>query len=335
MKIVSLTGQRECAVVDRPEPVVKDEFVKVRIVVAPMCTEYKSYLDGGKSDCLGHEAAGEVVEVARPGKVKVGDRVVVMPLYPCGSCELCMDGDYIHCEHGVDPLVVCGSETGKATYAQYCVKQDWLLLRIPDGVSYEHGAMACCGLGPAFGAAQRMNIGVADTVLITGLGPVGLGGVINCVKRGATVIGVEGLPYRTKLAMELGAAVVVDPKDPDALKKIKDRTGGRGADCAIDCTANPQAQKFCVDATRRRGQVAFIGWGGHIELGNMPPQGLTLHGVWHWRLNDAARFMRMIAESSALIDKLITHRLPMSKAKEAFELQTRGECGKVLLDPWR
>ena len=75
MKVVGITGERACALLEKPEPKIKNEFVKVRIVVAPMCTEYKSYLDGGKSDCLGHEAAGEVVEVARPGKVRVGDRV--------------------------------------------------------------------------------------------------------------------------------------------------------------------------------------------------------------------------------------------------------------------
>ena len=94
--------------------------------------------------------------------------------------------------------------------AQYLLKQDWMLLPIPDDMSYEHAAMACCGLGPTFGAFQTMGVDRYDTVLITGLGPVGLGGVINAVYRGARVIGVDANRYRAKLALELGASAVID-----------------------------------------------------------------------------------------------------------------------------
>ena len=63
--------------------------------------------------------------------------------------------------------------------AQYILKQDWLLMPIPDDVSYLHGAMACCGIGPSFGAMQSMDLSAFDTILITGLGPVGLGAIVN------------------------------------------------------------------------------------------------------------------------------------------------------------
>jgi threonine dehydrogenase-like Zn-dependent dehydrogenase len=333
MKVVSITGKRQAALVEKPLPSVKEDFALVKIEVAPMCTEYKSYKEGWISDVLGHEAAGVVVEVAQPGKVKVGDRVVVMPQYPCGKCDLCLSGDYIHCEQCVDPLAVCGSTTGTATYAEYCIKQDWLLLPVPDEMSLEHASMACCGLGPAFGAMQRMNVNALDTLLVMGLGPVGLGAVINGVYRGAKVIAVESQPYRARLALELGARAVIDPNDPDALKQIQAQTGGRGADKAVDCTAVPAAQQLAIQATRRRGQVAFVGWGGHIELDNMVPQGLTLHGIWHWNLQHAHPFMKMIRETADLIDRQITHILPMSRVQEAWEIQLSGNCGKVLLKP--
>ena len=88
MKVAAITGTRQCELVDRPEAKAAENFVVVKIHSAPMCTEYKAYDKGRKSDCLGHEAAGEVVEVAQPGKVAVGDRVVVMPQYPCGKIIL-------------------------------------------------------------------------------------------------------------------------------------------------------------------------------------------------------------------------------------------------------
>lgn len=335
MKVAAITGKQQAELIEKPMPTVRQDFVLIKIEVAPMCTEYKAYKEGWESDTLGHEAAGVVVEVAQPGKVKVGDRVVVMPQYPCGKCSLCMAGDYIYCEHPVDPLAICGTPTGTATYAQYMIKQDWLLLPIPDEMSTEHAVMACCGLGPTFGAMQRMGVSAYDTVLVMGLGPVGLGAVINGIYRGAKVIAVESQPYRMKLGTELGVKYVLDPGDPEALSKIKSWTGGRGVDVALDCTAVPAAQKFAIEATRRRGQVAFVGWGGHLDLDNMVPQGLTLHGVWHWNLKDMHPFLKMIAEVGGLIDRQITHTFPISQVQEAWELQLTGNCGKVLLYPWK
>ena len=124
MKVVAITGPRACALVDRPDPTVRGNYIRVRIHAAPMCTEYHGYRDGHETDCLGHEAAGEVVEVAQPGRFRVGDRVVVMPQNGCGKCALCLSGEHIHCENPVDPAAICGCTTGRATYAEYCIQQD-------------------------------------------------------------------------------------------------------------------------------------------------------------------------------------------------------------------
>jgi L-iditol 2-dehydrogenase len=335
MKVAAITGPRQCELVEQPDPQIAENFALVKIHVAPMCTEYHAYENGGQSACLGHEAAGEVIEVAQSGKVAVGDRVVVMPQYPCGKCALCMDGDYIHCEDTVDPLAACGTETGTATYAQYCVKQDWLLLPIPDDISYEHASMACCGVGPAFGAVRNMRVNGFDSLLVVGLGPVGLGAVINGVYLGARVIAVDPNPYRTALATELGASAVIDPSDPGALHQILELTDGRGADKAVDCTAVAAAQKLAFDATRRRGHVTFVGWGGGIETGNLVPGGKTLQGSWHWNLCDAPQIMQLIRDCGHLLDKQITHTFPMSQVRDAWELQLTGQCGKIMLHPWK
>lgn len=334
MKTVRITGERTCELIEVPDPKVKDEFCLIRITSAPMCTEVKDYAKGNISDCLGHEAAGEVVVSPHGAPVKRGERVVVMPLYPCGKCDFCLTGDYIFCQNSVDPLTCCDSETGMATYAQYCIKQNWMLIPIPEAIPVDHAAMACCGLGPAFGAMENMSVNAFDTVLVTGLGPVGLGAVINGVYRHAKVIGVEGNAYRANLAKKLGALAVVDPADLTALEQVKELTNGKGADKAIDCTAVPAAQKFAVDATRRRGHICFVGWGGRIEMGNMVPDGKILQGSWHWNLNHTQKMMKMIRECSDLIEQQITHRLPMSKVKDAWELQLTGECGKIILNPW-
>lgn len=336
MKVVAITGERQVTLVDRPRPKAAEDFAIVKIHVVPMCTEYKAYKAGHPCSDIGHEAAGEVIEVAQPGKVKAGDRVVVMPQYPCGRCALCLSGHYIHCQQCPDPHAATGNVGGTGTYAEYLMKPDWLLVPIPDDLSTEHASMACCGLGPTFSAMNLMRVDSFDTVLITGLGPVGLGGVVNGVCRGARVIGVEPHPFRAKLALELGASKVVNPSDPDALRCLMGETRGRGVDKAIDCSGDPGAQRLMIDATRRRGEVSFVGEAGALTLkvsDDLIRKGLTLRGIWHYPLSDAPRMMDLIRKAAPLLDMQITHRFPMARVQDAFELQMTGACGKVLLDP--
>ncbi|MCE5325655.1 MAG: zinc-binding dehydrogenase [Planctomycetaceae bacterium] len=336
MKVAAITGPRQCSLVDKPDPKPAGDIVVVKVHAAPMCTEYKAYAAGWGGDCLGHEAAGEVVQVAQPGRVSVGDRVVVMPLSPCGTCPHCLAGQYIHCQKGIDPVALTGSGAGNATYAQYLLKSDWMLLPIPEGISYDHASMACCGLGPTFGAMQRMNAGAFDTVLITGLGPVGLGGVINAVYRGAKVIAVDTNAYRGELAKKLGAAAVVDPSKEDALQQILDLSGG-GIDKAVDCSGVPAAQRLMIDALKRRGEACFVGEAGDLTIAvsnDMIRKGISLHGQWHWSMADAPLMMKLIADSTDKLNTLITHTFPMSEAGKAWELQLTGRCGKIVLHPW-
>jgi threonine dehydrogenase-like Zn-dependent dehydrogenase len=332
-----ITGERKAGLVEVPDPQPKEDWALVKIHVTPMCTEYKTFVAGRKAAHLGHEAAGEVVAVAQPGRVEVGDRVVVMPQWPCGKCALCVAGDYIHCQDNADFDAFIGSPEGRATYAQYLLKPSWLLPKIPDGVSYDLASLALCGLGPAFGAFDAMDVDAFDTVLITGLGAVGLGGVINAKYRGARVIGVESIPYRVERAKELGADTVIDPNDEDALNQVMDLTDGIGVDKSLDCAGVVAAQRFCINATRRRGQVAFVGeCGDELPIRVSPDmirKGLTIHGSWHYNLSLYPKIMQVI-QGSPVIEKLVSHVLPMSQVQEALALSASHQCAKILLKPW-
>jgi L-iditol 2-dehydrogenase len=278
-----------------------------------------------------------VVAVAQPGRVKVGDRVVVMPQYPCGRCPLCVTGEYIHCQDAYDFAAFTGSPEGRATMAQYLLKPDWLLPPIPEGMPYERAALACCALGPSFGALERMGVGAFDTLLITGAGPVGLGAVVNARFRGTRVLVVESVPWRAARAREMGAAAVLDPRDAEAPAQIRALTGGRGVDCALDCSGSVAAERLCIDATRRKGKVAFVGECNEPLTLRVSPdlirKGLTVIGSWHYNLADFPRVMR-VAQESPLIPLLISHVLPMSRIQEAFEISASHETAKVILQPW-
>jgi L-iditol 2-dehydrogenase len=337
MKTVIIRSDRRVELIEEEIPKAKGDFAIVKVHTSPMCTEFYHYRDGTMSVCLGHEAAGEVVEVAIPGKVKVGDRVVVMPGYPCGNCDLCLSGDYIHCENMAEPFDSSAEKTGKATYSQYVIKNNWLLLPIPDVMTYDHASMACCGLGASFGAVNSLGINSSDTVMITGLGPVGLGAVINCISKGARVIGIARNQYRAKLALELGASAVLNPDSANCITQIRELTGGHGADKSIECSGGEIYQRITIDGTRRKGQVAFVGESGSLNVkvsDDLIRKGLTLNGSWHWNLNLASEIMATIAGCNEQITKMITHTFALTETEEAFKLQLTGNCGKVLLHPW-
>jgi threonine dehydrogenase-like Zn-dependent dehydrogenase len=334
MRKVAILGDRQAGFVEASVPTPKENWAVVKVTITPMCTEYKAFLSGARNEFLGHEALGVVDAVAQPGNVKVGDRVVVMPFYPCGQCALCVAGDYIYCEQPVSLKAFLGTTEGSATYAQYLIKPDWLLPRIPDDVSDEQAAIYCCGVGPSLEAFEAMNVNAFDTVLITGAGPVGLGAVINAKFRGARVIVVESNPYRVAYAQRLGADCVLDPRDPDALAQVRSLTAGWGVDKALDCSGVVAAERFCVDATRRRGQVTFVGeCNQELTLKVSPDmlrKGLTLRGSWHYNLNTTAKVWQVIRQSP-VAKELVSHTFPMSQAQQALELCASGQCAKVLL----
>ncbi|MYA55038.1 zinc-binding dehydrogenase [Candidatus Poribacteria bacterium] len=339
MKVAAVLGEHQAGVVEVPDPIPKEDWVVVKIHASPMCTEYHAFEHGYKTDGLGHEAAGEVVDMAQPGKVEIGDRVVVMPQYPCGKCALCTDGDYIHCENNYNFEEFVGTRHGSATMAQYILKPSWLLPKIPDDVSYEHASLACCALGPSYRAFDEMGVNATHTVLITGIGPVGFGAIANARFRGAKVIAAELIPWRAERAKQMGVEAVINPTDEDAVDQIRDlTTDGRGVDFALDCSGNVHAHRLCIDTTRRRGTIAFVGQSGtndtilHVSP-DLIGKGLRLMGAWHYNLNQFPGLMKVI-EGSPLLDLLISNIFPMREIQKAFETSASQESSKIILKPW-
>lgn len=333
MRTAAITGPGQIEVIDRPRPVAWGDLVVVENLIAPMCTEFKNRKSGQVTDVVGHEATGIVVDAGSSRRVKKGDRVVVMPHYGCGLCEYCTSGDHMHCFWQRDVLAETGQEYGTATYSQYLLKPDWLLAPIPDDISLQHAAIATCGFGPTFASLQRMNVGALDTLLVSGLGPVGQGAIIQGNIRGARVFGVETHPYRTELAYKLGAERVFNPMTEDVVERVRELTDGMGVDAAIETSGAPNAPRTAALATRRRGQVSFITW-NDIELPNLVPLGLTIHGIWHWNhLTMASKMWQTIRQAGDLIDTLVTHSMPIEDVSAAMDIQDTGACGKIYLLP--
>lgn len=299
-----------------------------------MCTEWQGWRAGTHSFELGHEAVGLVVDAAQSKLLKAGDRVIVMPHAGCGTCPSCEAGEHIHCLDQRDVLAETGSASGIGTYADYLLKPDYLLHKVPDDIATDHAAMAVCALGPSFTAMERMGVKAGETVLVSGCGAVGLGAVVNARTIGARVIALEFHPYRADLARRLGAEHVLDPRVPDILEQVQALTGGYGADAGIETSNNPAAPLVVLELIRARGRLSFVTWSGELPVKRITGKGLEIYGCWHWnhdRFGEA--MMQRVRDARPLLDMLTTHRFGMDGVVAAFALQESGACGKVLLYP--
>jgi L-iditol 2-dehydrogenase len=332
---VDILRVRQSQVSERPDPKAAGDVVKVKLLVAPMCTEWQAWRAGKPSHELGHEGVGVIVDAAQSTTLKLGDRVVVMPHAGCGKCPACLAGEHIHCTEQRDLLAETGSTTGIGCYAEYLLKPDYLLWKVPDDVSTAHAAMAICALGPTFTAMRRMQVTPRDTVLVSGCGAVGLGAIVNARTIGARVIALEIQDYRRDLAVALGASLMLDPRDPDLVAKVREATGGYGADAAVETSNNEAAPPVVLELVRARGRLAFVTWSGALPVHRITGKGVDIFGCWHWNHQEHGEEMaERVRSSMALLDKLATHRFPLEEVQEAFALQESGRCGKVLLLPF-
>jgi L-iditol 2-dehydrogenase len=333
MKAAAITRPGRVEILDQPVPAAKGDLVVVKILVTPMCTESKQRKDGRISEAIGHEAAGIVVDAGSSHRVSVGDRVVVMPNFACGKCALCLAGEHIYCPNQRNVLQETGQPFGTATYAEYVLKPDWLLVPVPDDVSLAHAALACCGLGPSLTAVQRTRVGALGSFVVSGCGPVGLGAVIHGKVRGATIVAIESQPYRAELATRLGAEWVVDPFGSDVVDDVR-LSLSNGADSGVETSGAPPAAATLARCLRVHGRMAVVSWGNEITLPPLPPLGISVHGCWHWnhqRYTD--EMFDTIRAADNLLDEFITHIQPLEEVSAAMDLQDTGNCGKVLLLP--
>jgi len=119
---------------------------------------------------------------------------------------------------------------------------------------------------------------------------------------------------------------------------LRDLGKDRGVDKAIDCSGNPQAHRLCIDAVRRGGDVAFVGeCSDETSIcisRDMIRKGIRLIGSWHYNMADFSRLMATICAVPEQLERLISHRFPLEKVSEAWDLRATGECAKIILKPW-
>jgi 2-desacetyl-2-hydroxyethyl bacteriochlorophyllide A dehydrogenase len=206
---------------------------------------------------LGHEAVGTVVEVGPAVRsVRTGDRVLVSSVAGCGACAGCATADPVTCVSG--PRIFGSGALGGAQSEFLAVPAaDFQLLRIPDGIDTETALLLTDNLATGWAGAQRADIPPGGTVVVLGLGAVGLCAVRSAVAAGAgTVFAVDPVSRRRDRAAGSGAT----PLEPSgAAAAVFEDTGGRGAVSVIDAVGKDTTMTTALNLVRAGGTVSVIG----------------------------------------------------------------------------
>lgn len=275
-------------------------------------------LSGDKAPVvLGHEFSGQVVEVGEGvTNVKAGDRVTVEPIYACGECEACKQGMYNLC----DKMGFFGLAGGGGGFSEYAAVPAEMIHKLPDDVSFEQGALVEPS-AVALHAVRQSKLKVGDKAAVFGTGPIGLL-VIEALKAsGASEIyAVELSDIRRQKAAELGA-IVIDPKQCDAVAEIQKRTNG-GVDVAYEVTGVPPVLKQAIHATKINGEtmvVSIFEKEAPIHPHDIVMKERTLTGIIGYR-DVFPAVISLMAQGYFPADKLVTKRITLDEViEEGFE----------------
>ncbi len=288
--------------------------------------------EGYQGVIAGHEPSGQIVkagpECRRFGE---GDRVIVYHISGCGVCNDCRRGYMISCTSVKYRRAYGWQRDGGM--ADYLLAEEKDLIYLPDELSYADGAQVACGFGTVYEGLQKIGVNGNDSVLITGLGPVGLATAALCRQLGARkIIGIDVIEERMKLARDLRLCDEVLASGADNVAQVRMLTAGAGVERAVDCSANDAARATAIRATRKWGKIVFLGEGGRVEFNPSPDiihDQKTVFGSWvtsTWLMEELVE--RLVRWNLHPAD-LVTHRFALDEVGEAYALMASGKCGKV------
>ncbi|MBS7642137.1 MAG: NAD(P)-dependent alcohol dehydrogenase [Candidatus Bathyarchaeia archaeon] len=342
MKAAILYAPYDIRIEDIPRPEAGYGEVLVRIRAVGICGSDVHFYTTGKCSgfvvkeplILGHECSGEVVDVGDGvDNVKVGDRVAVEPGFPCGRCYYCRIGRYNLCPD----VIFYGAPPIHGAFREYSIAKASFVYRIGGGMSFEEAALIE-PLAVGMQAVKRSGMESGSIAAVFGCGPVGLLTIQAALVSGAaSIIAIDPVDYRAKLAEELGASYIVNPIETDVVDYVRKLTNGMGVDVVFEASGNPKAFNDALKVVRRGGVVVQIGMFGEyitFDPALIIDKEVDIRGVFRYA-NVYEQAIRLALSGRIKLKPLITHIFPLDRIKEAFDtiIERRGNPVKVIVKP--
>lgn len=320
--------------VDRPE-LQNDDDVLIKIHSCGICpSDLRAYTGQRKRRSAephtpGHEWAGEIIDAGDAVEgYAVGDRVAPSWRVMCGRCHYCIRGMANYCEN---------LERGRVRggFCEYGVAPSGHMVKVPDDVSSLQACftepVACCING---NLDTRIRTG--DFVAIVGAGPIGLTHVMLAKHAGARVVVSDVIQSRLDKALELGADGAINAAKEDPVERIKEMTGGYGADCVITAMGIVKAQAQALDMVDIGGRINFFAGTYPAGTFDMDPNHIhyrTIHvtGSHDYTPRHFEIAMDFIQMRTVDVAALVSHELALADVQKGFEIVKNQEGLKVII----
>jgi L-iditol 2-dehydrogenase len=346
LKAVVYRGPGQLTVEDVPVPEPGPGEMLVRVDACGICPTdlkkiEKGLLPGPR--IFGHEIAGTVARLGAGTRgVREGQRVVVHHHVPCGDCYYCARGFHAQCALYKRNGTTAGFEPSGGGYAEYVKASDWIVERgtipVPDDVLPEEAAFVE-PVNTCLKAVRKARVSRGESVLVVGQGPIGLLLMQLARWAGGELLVSDPLPGRRALASRLGAAVALDSA-LDVPAEVRRLTGGRGADCTLIAATGRAAFAHALDATRPGGRILSFaatsrGETAEVDLGLLTTSEKDILTAYSSSADVQQQAADLVFERTVRVRELVSHRLPMERGLEAFDLALRPGPAtlKIVLEP--
>lgn len=349
MRGVFLPGNSTAEVREYPVPTPGPGQLLLRMGASGICGsdigyifhEYKTHkgLDGKPAYhgvIAGHEPCGRVV-AAGTGcrRFGEGDRVLVYHIVGCGRCPNCRAGHFISCADAKHREAYGWQRDGG--HADYILVEESTCIPLPEPLTYADGALIACGFGTAYEGLSRTGLHGGEDLLVVGLGPVGMAAAtIGRLLGARRIIGVERGAERISFVEGTGLLDDVVMADESSADAVLELTGGAGCAVTVDCSGSAPGRATALNAAAEWGRVSLLGEGGRLETevsDVMLHKQLTVFASWVTSLQGMEKLTWMLRAEGVHPERVISHRMPLSQANEAYTLAASGAAGKVMIVP--
>ncbi len=264
--------------INKPRPSCgKFDAIVRPLALAPCTSDIHTVYEGALGErtdlVLGHEAAGEIVELGTEVRdFKVGDRVIVPAITPNWRTRAIQEGvPPQHSEGLLSGWKYSNIKDGVFAEFFHVNDADMNLARIPEGVTLEQAVMLCDMAPTGFHGVELAEVGFGDAVAVIGIGPVGLMAVAGAVLRGAArLFAVGSRPHCVEVARQYGATDIINYHHGDIVKQIIKANGGRGVDSVIIAGGPPEVLAQAVEICKPGGHIGNVNYFGEGEFLQIP-----------------------------------------------------------------
>lgn len=337
MKALVYTGKETVELKERERQEPGDGEVEIRIHRVSICgSDLGAYRFPSERFAtplvLGHEFAGEVTRIGDGvTKVQVGDRVTANPMIPCGTCYFCKRGEGNLCGNRKSMGTAIGGVRTDGAMREYVTVRESMVIPLADNVSYQAAAMLePCGVTLA--CTKMGHTEDEKSVAIIGVGPIGLL-ILKFLKALGVpkVFCIDMMENRLQKAEEFGASAVICSGKEDPVERVRELTGGYGADRVIIAAGVGSAMKQSFGLVRNGGAIVLVALMHEmVEIDPMEivGRGLKFYGSYMFtdEMEEAAR---MLAEEKLQVEDLVTSVFPLEKGADAFALLNRRDNQEI------